>query len=638
MKLKNLKISNVRSFADIAEFKADGMISIIVGPNGGGKTNLLDAIMVVARRYLMPAWMTSQSNNSTIDPRPFLVVSDALQNLTIEKNSGLANVDQTITAVVEITEQDVKNIRDLKQNVEALFPAARKYQNGENLVKSIESWDVDSLSAGTEVSYVVHNGNRAVTSPPAVNAFIEYLSGFEWIAILREASGLQPLSTPLLYLPVNRTANGLPANVTLAGFNFNDQKKNTDLITSRSGGNMIGLAFGKIAKMRRNLELDPNKHIDSLFDEPQMAELTAMLKSIGYSWQIDCANPDNNQYDFMLTKQGRSFAVAAASSGEKELLTYLFIIFALNVRDALIVVDEPELHLHPRWQRTLLGLFEKLAKSTGNQFIVATHSSVFIAPSSIQYVSRVYSEDQKSNILRISDSGLPNSKHLFNVVNSQNNESIFFADKVILVEGISDKLVIEAIAKKLKVSNDSAAVVEVVAVGGKSFFPVYEKLLDACSVRHCTVADLDYVEQIGTPEIKKLFSANVKSIRTDVVENQKSYDGQAFFEAIEDALASGDLTKTREIWAYIKSRRISLRTDLDEAQRTQLSEFLKAKEAEAIFILPDGAIEAYLPEGLGLKDLDKLISFLSDSDFFEQLKPQAKAYLSSLAGKVFKAN
>lgn len=50
------------------------------------------------------------------------------------------------------------------------------------------------------------------------------------------------------------------------------------------------------------------------------------------------------------------FLASAASSGERELLTYLFAIYALNVRDALVLVDEPELHLHPRWQKALLTL------------------------------------------------------------------------------------------------------------------------------------------------------------------------------------------------------------------------------------------------------------------------------------------
>lgn len=126
-----------------------------------------------------------------------------------------------------------------------------------------------------------------------------------------------------------------------------------------------------------------------------------------------------NEYDVRLKKQGSSFNVSAASSGERELLTYMFAIFVLNVRDALIVVDEPELHLHPKWQQTLLRLFVRLSEKTGNQFLLATHSPTFVSPNSIQYVSRVYSHDKKSRLIRLNSAELPDNRHLFNIVNSK---------------------------------------------------------------------------------------------------------------------------------------------------------------------------------------------------------------------------
>ncbi|MEK9802094.1 MAG: AAA family ATPase, partial [Curvibacter sp.] len=142
--------------------------------------------------------------------------------------------------------------------------------------------------------------------------------------------------------------------------------------------------------------------------------LTKLLNELGYEWSLETINPLKNQYDVRLKKQGSSFLVGAASSGERELLTYLFAIFALNVRDALIIDDEPELHLHPKWQKTLLQLFIRLADSTGNQFLLATHSPTFVSPESIQYVSRVFSREQKSHILRLNTTALPEAKHLLN--------------------------------------------------------------------------------------------------------------------------------------------------------------------------------------------------------------------------------
>jgi len=62
------------------------------------------------------------------------------------------------------------------------------------------------------------------------------------------------------------------------------------------------------------------------------------------------------------------------SAGEKQLFSFLcYNIFAKN---SSIFIDEPEISLHPDWQRHLIPLL--LAQSTSNQFFMATHSD-FIA-------------------------------------------------------------------------------------------------------------------------------------------------------------------------------------------------------------------------------------------------------------------
>ena len=57
-------------------------------------------------------------------------------------------------------------------------------------------------------------------------------------------------------------------------------------------------------------------------------------------------------------------------------------------------------------------------------------------------------------MLRLNVSDLPDGRHLSNIVNSQNNERIFFADKVLLVEGLSDLIFFEAALARLKLPSD----------------------------------------------------------------------------------------------------------------------------------------------------------------------------------------
>ena len=48
MRLKSFSVENVRSYGSAEILSAEESISLIIGPNGGGKTNLFDALATVA--------------------------------------------------------------------------------------------------------------------------------------------------------------------------------------------------------------------------------------------------------------------------------------------------------------------------------------------------------------------------------------------------------------------------------------------------------------------------------------------------------------------------------------------------------------------------------------------------------------
>jgi hypothetical protein len=449
---------------------------------------------------------------------------------------------------------------------------------------------------------------------------------------LRSEYDFAALSIPLIFLPVTRTAAGLAFSVPLANFNDSEVKRINDSISSRSQPQIVQLAVGRLAQRLRTLERVPGGNFEKDFYElPNLKDFTEMLLLLGYRWTLDCINQNNNTYDLKLTKQGKSFRADAASSGEKELLTYLLAIFALNVRDAIIVVDEPELHLHPKWQKTLLSLFIKLAKTTGNQFLFATHSPTFVSPESIQYVSRVSSTAQESHILRLNADALPDAKHLLNIVNSQDNERLFFADEVILVEGMSDRIFFEAILNRFGRTKPTQPVIEVLDVGGKTMFESYGKLLAACQISYSIIADRDYMAQVGNDAVKVILKLNPAAVKAKAIEDETSRDGQTLIEAIDTAMQTHNWDHAKDIWDYIKARHTKVPVDLNDAQQKTINEFLEQKATEGIYILSQGALEAYLPAGHAQKDINKLIELINQSDFWEQLPDAGKKELEGIA-------
>lgn len=630
MLVRRVAIENVRSFLDRAELMLDGPITIVIGPNGGGKTNLLDTIVIMLRRHLFASMYAVYAPTPEQQNRYEFRQNDVLNNMILERHSAGAGRDQIVDIEVEVTSRDLENMHSMQNDAERLTELASKKYVNFNLLNA-KSWKLDEIAEGTRFVYRVFNGNLQGVENSS-SSFLQYLKMFEMDGSLREEFELAPLATPLVYLPVNRSASGFQSNVELAGYNAFETKRQSDATSSRSATSIVNLAVGRLAqKFRMLLEKDKGIAASEFRDDVNLKELTKLLGELGYEWTLETVNPLKNQYDIRLKKQGSSFLVGAASSGERELLTYLFAIFALNVRDAIIIVDEPELHLHPKWQKTLLQLFIRLAQSTGNQFLLATHSPTFVSPESIQFVSRVFSHQQRSHILRLNTTILPEAKHLLNIVNSQNNERLFFADEVVLVEGLSDRIFFEAVLDQHGRSSSSKSILEVISVGGKGFFGAYTKVLRACEMRYSIISDLDYIEQVGSPEIKALFQIDTKEIKTDVIENIKSLDGDALVEAIENALSNGDWKHATQVWSYIKARRRKLRKDLNKDDAAKLDEFLMSMRTEHIYILSRGALENYLPRGHSSKDLDRLIRLLTQDNFWEQLPQQGKAELELIA-------
>ena len=69
---------------------------------------------------------------------------------------------------------------------------------------------------------------------------------------------------------------------------------------------------------------------------------------------------------------GDKFDINELSSGEKQLFLRTLAIKMLNPENSIILIDEPELSLHPKWQQRIVDVYRKIGKN--NQIIIATHS------------------------------------------------------------------------------------------------------------------------------------------------------------------------------------------------------------------------------------------------------------------------
>jgi putative ATP-dependent endonuclease of OLD family len=205
------------------------------------------------------------------------------------------------------------------------------------------------------------------------------------------------------------------------------------------------------------------------------------------------------------------------------------------------------------------------------------------------------------------------------LVHSHNNERLFFADRVVLVEGITDRLVLENLVGRVGRWVATRETVEVIEVHGKHNFGYYRQILQEVETPILIIADLDYMIQRGSAAVKELFLVNHQAIDQKVLLDKKSRDRSTLIEKIEEACITGQLDQLFAIITHIKERCRALKQDLNEAEQALLDKELARGLQESVLIWRRGEIEDYLPRGV--RSVGEVIELLADDDLLHRLDP-----------------
>lgn len=114
----------------------------------------------------------------------------------------------------------------------------------------------------------------------------------------------------------------------------------------------------------------------------------------------------------------------------------------------VLVIEEPEAHLHPQLQIRLLKHLEKRAKQGNVQVIVTSHSPVLASSVALDKIIHMTAHNGAVQVTSISKCGL-NGKALayLNRWVDATKSNLLFSKGVILVEGIAEALLLPEIAK-----------------------------------------------------------------------------------------------------------------------------------------------------------------------------------------------
>jgi CRISPR-associated exonuclease Cas4 len=163
----------------------------------------------------------------------------------------------------------------------------------------------------------------------------------------------------------------------------------------------------------------------------------------------------------------------------------------------IFAMEEPELFLHPHAQRRLSASLREISETSEHQVFICTHSTHFVE---LEYYKEVViiskddpakgSEVRQCTVELFEGEGIDEKKKRFHMaqwVNPDRGE-MFFARRVVFVEGETEKVVIPYLAEKFDFFDPDVSIID---CGSKHNLPLYVTIAKAFSLPYVVVHDED---------------------------------------------------------------------------------------------------------------------------------------------------
>lgn len=233
----------------------------------------------------------------------------------------------------------------------------------------------------------------------------------------------------------------------------------------------------------------------------------------------------------ILNQRGQLIEVRDGSEGD----------FARDERTIILGIEEPELYIHPQMQRLIYGVLKAFTSS--DQVVYSTHSPAFVDVGKYESIAVVRKDSVVGGTkVKQCEAGVLDAlteRKTFQFVSSFGLEqnSMFFAKNVVLVEGEEDVIAVLATGRELDLFKDFPEEIgyTLASTNSKQEMPKYMKLLNGFNVPYTILHELD-----GDPEseknmaIKDLLGQNRAVELPNKLEDAVGHDGH--FHRAYDAM------------------------------------------------------------------------------------------------------
>lgn len=130
-------------------------------------------------------------------------------------------------------------------------------------------------------------------------------------------------------------------------------------------------------------------------------EINEIFENLNIDVKVEDISQDGRNITLFTNSAGDKFDINELSSGEKQLFLRTLAIRMLNPENSIILIDEPELSLHPKWQQRIVDVYRKIGKN--NQIIIATHSPHILGSVKKENIMLLDKDDEGKIVIKTGD-------------------------------------------------------------------------------------------------------------------------------------------------------------------------------------------------------------------------------------------
>jgi len=530
LKINAIKISNVLSYEykenidECDEIVFNKNLNILIGANGSGKSNFLEIISEIFKKVLFRECPFDVEDTIALQtqPKKDRIMTKASQAVpySFEKNNKTPDKPFKIKINLELTDNDIQNLIFIQNNAADIQRFLNDYYHVGSNFTGIE---VDAINSTPRIiSYQFEETGEHISSNVTgdVNRFIfHYLQWFKYIQnCIIISNRLNHTDWPLLKnsfatLGSSRDYDQISSNIDLLEKDnveeneWNKFRKRSleKSIKSISEGEPIEFAYVKYKiasnynRIREGLAdtTKPNPEQksprDFLKEETFFGKLNEILND-HLQLELDIEKPNLNklQYIIKFIQNKTELPLKQLSSGERGIIHLIFSIFGFDLKDGMMFIDEPEIHIHPQLQKKYLKIIQDAIIELDLQFIIATHSPVFVNENTVEGLLRFYKNDEGFTKI-VKPTTIPiDMRNKIRMLNYTNSATAFFNNRIILVEGYPDKIFFNVFFNNYKRrKNIDFEDIEFLDMGSKDEFEKWRDFLNEFKIKPFLLADCD---------------------------------------------------------------------------------------------------------------------------------------------------